>query len=441
VLGLGLVASAGAQPVPPTRPPITPPPPTQPPPTQPQPQPTQPLGTRPPQGTLPPPTTLRPLVPPEDRDSGPGPILFAVVVVGVAAGIGGFLLARRRNAEDADRIPVPSSTGPTTTITAGVPDALTHELLEVSRLLTAAAATGDTKRATVRGALTLVPADGAALVTVDSGQGLALAVESTPGLLVPESISEGVLRRVAETGDVVDLRSSSEPAVRNRPASVLALPLVSGGRVAAVLVVVRGQDRPFTTAETRTLRALAPMAAAVLQTERQTQHAIEESLHDPLTGANNRRRFDRDLADALERSRSGGPLSLAIVDLDHFKRVNDTFGHPAGDELLKAIVQRLIAAVRPGDGVYRFGGEEFCLLLADTPAAEATDVAERVRAEIAARPYDIGVDAPHAATASIGIATSRPGDDAAALVARADAALYDAKESGRNRVVAAGDAD
>jgi diguanylate cyclase (GGDEF)-like protein len=324
----------------------------------------------------------------------------------------------------------PTTTGPTG------PDAETHELLEVSRLLTAAAATGDTMRAIVRGALTLVPADGAALLTVDSGQGLALAVESTPGLLVPEAIADGVLRRVAETGDVVDLRSSSEPAVRNRPASVLALPLVAGGRVAAVLVVVRGQDRPFTLAETRTLRALAPMAAAVLQTERQTQHAIEESLHDPLTGANNRRRFDRDLAAAVDATAQGRTLSLAIVDLDHFKRVNDTFGHPAGDELLKAIVQRLIASVRPGDGVYRFGGEEFCLLLMDTAAPEAAEVAERVREDIAAAPFDSGTDAPHTATASVGVATSRPGDDAASLVARADAALYDAKEGGRNRVVA-----
>jgi hypothetical protein len=209
-------------------------------------------------------------------------VLILVVLAAAVAGGAGFVLARGRNQggrPPAHPLPVPPHAA--RPAEAGAPDAQTHELLEVSRLLTAAAAAGDTKRAVVRGALTLVPADGAALVTVDSGQGLTVAVETTPGLLVPEAIGDGVLRRVAETGDVVDLRSASEPAVRNRPASVLALPLVAGGRVAAVLVVVRGQDLPFTVAETRTLRALAPMAAAVLQTERQTQHAIEESLHDP----------------------------------------------------------------------------------------------------------------------------------------------------------------
>jgi two-component system cell cycle response regulator len=178
------------------------------------------------------------------------------------------------------------------------------------------------------------------------------------------------------------------------------------------------------------------MAAAVLQTERQTQHAIEESLLDPLSGANNRRRFDRDLAAALARAEATRPLALAIVDLDHFKRVNDTHGHPAGDALLKAIVERLEAAVRPGDAVYRFGGEEFCLLFTHATATEAFEVAERVRSEIAARPFDIGAAAPHTATASIGVAVSRAGDDPGALVARADAALYEAKEGGRNRVVA-----
>jgi diguanylate cyclase (GGDEF)-like protein len=322
--------------------------------------------------------------------------------------------------------------------TSAVPGALTHELLEVSRQLTAASVTGDVKRATVRGALNLVPADGAALLTVDAETGdLAIAVESTPDLLVPDQLRAGVLGRVADTGDYVELISASEPAIRNRPACVLAMPLVATGRVAAVLVVVRAKDQPFTPNETKTLRALAPMAAAVLQSERHAQSAIEDSLIDPLTGANNRRRFDRDLTAVLQRTTANTPASLAIVDLDHFKRVNDTHGHPAGDALLKAVVATVQQAVRPGDGVYRFGGEEFCVLFTATTAPEALDVAERVRAAIAAQPFDVGAAEPLPATASIGVATtSATTKDAGDLLARADAALYTAKEGGRNQVVA-----
>ena len=435
LLTVATATAAGAQAPPPTRPPgggSLPPP------------------TRPP-GTLPPPTAPRPTVPPptapttappvaDDGGGGVGGLVVAVVAV-IGALLIGFALFRNRferQGQGRDTIGrLAPTAGPAPTAPAGGPGALTHELLEVSRQLTAASVTGDVKRATVRGALSLVPADGAALVGVDPESGaLAVAVESTPDLLVPDQLAAGVLGRVAETGDYVELISASEPAIRNRPACVLAMPLVAGGRVAALLVVVRAKDQPFTPNETKTLRALAPMAAAVLQSERHAQSAIEDSLVDPLTGANNRRRFDRDLHAALSRTTPAAPVSLAIVDLDHFKRVNDTHGHPAGDALLKAVVATVQQAVRPGDGVYRFGGEEFCILFADTTSADAVDVAERVRAAIAASPFDVGTGTPLAATASIGVASSTAADQGADLLARADAALYAAKEGGRNRVIA-----
>jgi diguanylate cyclase (GGDEF)-like protein len=456
-LSLGVAAAAYAaggagaqQPPPPTRPPGTLPPQTLPPQTQPPPT------TRPAQGTLPPPTAppiqTLPTAPattaPDGRGGGgdggsPLTFLAPAVLLGAVI-VGGSLFVRGRARGSGTAAPVLAPPAPARTgfggdaTVSGGPGALTHELLEVSRQLTAASVTGDVKRATVRGALSLVPADGAALITVDATtSALALAVESAPDLLVPEHLGDGILGRVAETGDFVELISASEPAIRNRPASVLAMPLVAGGRVAAVLVVVRSKDQPFTPAETKTLRALAPMAAAVLQSERHAQSAIEDSLVDPLTGANNRRRFDRDLAAALPTAGAASPVSLAIVDLDHFKRVNDDHGHPAGDALLKAVVRTVQEAVRPGDGVYRFGGEEFCVLFAATAAAEAHDVAERVRAAIAARPFDVGAAEPLPVTASIGVATATADtDDPAALLARADAALYEAKEGGRNRVVA-----
>ena len=433
VLSAGAVA---AQAPPPTRPPgggSLPPPPTRPP------------GTLPPPPTAPsptPPITPTTTPPPVVEDGGARGLVVPIVAV-LGALLVGFALFRNRFERQGQGGGTVGQLAPTPTPThaappgGGGPGALTHELLEVSRQLTAASVTGDVKRATVRGALSLVPADGAALIQVDSESGaLAVAVESTPDLLVPDQLAAGVLGRVAETGDYVELTSASEPAIRNRPACVLAMPLVAGGRVAALLVVVRAKDHPFTPNETRTLRALAPMAAAVLQSERHAQSAIEDSLVDPLTGANNRRRFDRDLQAALSRATPTGPVSLAIVDLDHFKRVNDTHGHPAGDALLKAVVTTVQQAVRPGDGVYRFGGEEFCILFADTTSDGAVDVAERVRAAIASSPFDVGAAAPLNATASIGVSSSTAANQAADLLARADAALYAAKEGGRNQVVA-----
>ena len=438
-----VAAGAGAQqPPPPTRPPgsLPPPPsgpsgslppPTAPPPT---PRPVAPIPT--PQPTAP--TTTEP-ADTGGGSGGNGGLLVLAALAGAAV-VGGIAFVGLRNRDQIRTGNVPGSLAPAanapTPSTTAAGGALTSELLEVSRQLTAASVTGDVKRATVRGALNLVPADGAALLTVDADTHLAIAVESTPDLLVPDQLDQGVLGRVAETGDYVELTSASEPAIRNRPACVLAMPLVAGGRVAAVLVVVRAKDQPFTPNETKTLRALAPMAAAVLQSERHAQSAIEDSLIDPLTGANNRRRFDRDLTGALQRATPDSPVSLAIVDLDHFKRVNDTHGHPAGDALLKAVVTTVQQAVRPGDGVYRFGGEEFCVLFTATPAPDALDVAERVRAAIAARPFDVGAAEPLPATASIGVSTATAPGGGADLLARADGALYLAKDGGRNQVVA-----
>ena len=159
---------------------------------------------------------------------------------------------------------------------------------------------------------------------------------------------------------------------------------------------------------------------------------IEDSLIDPLTGVGNRRRLTSELAAALA---STGPTSLMIADLDHFKSVNDTYGHQAGDALLKAVVGVIQAAVRPGDSVYRYGGEEFCVLFRETEIVEAAEVAERVRAAVDDRAFGIGQAEPLRATASFGVAVAGTLDrDEEGLLARADAALYEAKESGRNRV-------
>jgi two-component system cell cycle response regulator len=152
---------------------------------------------------------------------------------------------------------------------------------------------------------------------------------------------------------------------------------------------------------------------------------------DELTGTKNRRRFREDLELLFGQARRlASPLSLIMLDLDHFKEYNDSFGHPAGDQVLHWTGSILRTAVRGHDVVARYGGEEFAVLLPTTAAAEALDVAERLRSAIACRPW------PHrAVTASLGVATAGLAtDDASTLVDQADHALYQSKQAGRNQV-------
>ena len=305
------------------------------------------------------------------------------------------------------------------------------ELLDVSRRLTAVSATGEMDRAVVREALGIVPAHAAALVRRIDGA-YTIAQESQPGLLVPDRLGEGIVERVAETGQPVAQVSATEPSLHSLPAAIAAVPLVSSGAVQAVLVLVRSATEPFTSDERELLIALAPMAAAALYTAGRAKAAVEDSLIDPLTGVGNRRRMDAELTDLLQ-SASGNATSLIMVDLDHFKSVNDTHGHPAGDALLRAVVGVIRETVRPGDRVYRFGGEEFCVVLPQTAASDAADVAERVRQTMAALPFTLDGGLVLSASASFGVAQA-DNADGADLLKRADAALYGAKNSGRNTV-------
>lgn len=151
---------------------------------------------------------------------------------------------------------------------------------------------------------------------------------------------------------------------------------------------------------------------------------------DPLTGLPNRRAATARLKREVE---AGHPLTIGLADLDHFKVVNDTFGHDAGDRVLVAAAHAMTGAVRGMDQVYRWGGEEFLIVLAETPLAHAAAAAERLRSAVAARSPLEG----HRVTVSVGLAELVVPESAAALVKRADEALYAAKGSGRDRVVAA----
>jgi len=196
---------------------------------------------------------------------------------------------------------------------------------------------------------------------------------------------------------------------------------------------------------------------ALLEMNRELEAKIHERTHelaeantrlaqlavtDGLTGLYNHRHFHERLTLEVERSqRSGLPLSLLMLDVDHFKQFNDTFGHPAGDEVLRQLSRVLADARRANDVVARYGGEEFAVILVDTPKFTAAKVAERVRERI--NSHDFSEAAPRAGklSASIGVATfPDDGADAETLVRSADTALYVAKRAGRNRVVLASEA-
>jgi diguanylate cyclase (GGDEF)-like protein len=156
---------------------------------------------------------------------------------------------------------------------------------------------------------------------------------------------------------------------------------------------------------------------------------------DALTGLQNRRWLDDALPRFIARfARGSQRLSVLMIDVDHFKRFNDTYGHPAGDSVLVVVGRTLRASLRPTDHVARFGGEEFTVILPDTDEVGARTAGERVRVAVSeARAEAEGKPLP-TVTVSIGGAAMRPGDTAENLIAKADAALYRSKQDGRDRV-------
>jgi diguanylate cyclase (GGDEF)-like protein len=168
-------------------------------------------------------------------------------------------------------------------------------------------------------------------------------------------------------------------------------------------------------------------------------------LTDALTGVYNRRYMDRRLAEEIARARRQSyRLSCMYIDIDHFKQVNDSYGHQAGDDVLREVAARIKAELRMSDALGRFGGEEFVALLIDADLESASLVAQRIRASVANQSFLLGDGQGLAVTVSIGVAALDDADREQAveevaqlLVAQADQALYEAKQNGRNRVVTA----
>ena len=205
----------------------------------------------------------------------------------------------------------------------------------------------------------------------------------------------------------------------------LGVPLMSNNTCLGALTVVR--VRPFDVYEQQLLELVAAICAPPLEIARLSRL----TRLDPLTGALNRRGLEEGFAlsaTPLDEKR----MAVLMVDIDHFKTVNDTYGHLVGDEVLRRVARHLSGALRTSDAIVRYGGEEFLLLLADVTLDEALRAGERARRTIEAQTLHVG-DAPIQVTVSMGVEVQDPREPLGVTVERADAALYEAKRRGRNR--------
>jgi diguanylate cyclase (GGDEF)-like protein len=211
------------------------------------------------------------------------------------------------------------------------------------------------------------------------------------------------------------------------------LPLVSYGENIGLLICVTKQNKAFLANDIQALESVADILATATQNARYVDRVRQLAYRDGLTGVFNRRYFDSRLVDEVTRAaRYGGGASVLMIDLDHFKKVNDDFGHMVGDDVLRAVSALFLRHLRKVDVVCRYGGEEFAVVLPATQGASAAAVAEKLRRAVANAEF-AGV--PYPVTVSIGVAEfPAHGITRDDIVRAADVALYSAKEAGRNQV-------
>jgi diguanylate cyclase (GGDEF)-like protein len=215
------------------------------------------------------------------------------------------------------------------------------------------------------------------------------------------------------------------------------VPIEARGERVGVVTATSSRRAAFAPHQVDLLRFVARTIALDVQNIRLQRVAVT----DVLTGAYNREFLQRRLPAEMEKALAAAlPLSVAMLDVDHFKTVNDRFGHEVGDEVLAEVAARLRAAIRSDDLLVRYGGEEFLVVLPRADADRAAEIAERMRSRVAGERFEVGPTTLDIA-ASVGVAELRAtgtGETAQELIRRADGALYTAKAGGRNRVEVAG---
>ena len=326
---------------------------------------------------------------------------------------------------------VPASAAHTLTILAGAIDELValSSAAEVQDLLPSAA-----RRVT--------GADGAALIMREGDEAHYVAEDAIDGFLKGRRFAIDACvagwsmlhREPVVIEDIhADERVPHEAYRGTFVKSLMVVPVRLHDPIGAIGVYWAEQHRA-TEEEIALVRALAGSTAVALERDRlarevERRRVNEEDLRklsqrDALTGALNRRAWDQLLGSALRKGTQ--PLYVALLDLDHFKRFNDRYGHPAGDDLLRRAARAWRRAIRAGDVLARYGGEEFAVLLAGCEKEIALEISERLRNATIAEQH-----------VSVGVARWDGKESAGSLVARADRALYEAKHAGRNRVVLA----
>jgi len=260
-------------------------------------------------------------------------------------------------------------------------------------------------------------------------------------------VSAAAARRRQFIPSLLDMCNTAGRRVRD-DACPVSRAMVSGAQLRQRLEIL-GRSGSHVAIDLHAIPVHSPdcelLGATVLLHDAEPEASLEEkceALHaevtkDPMTKVANRAEFDRMLALFLEaHQQAGSPCSLIMTDIDHFKSINDTFGHQAGDEAIITVANLLQEMCRAGDLVARYGGEEFAVLCADCSAADAVKRAEQIRRKLAETPH--AMLGTKRITASFGVSQLQPGDTTESLLRRADQALLQAKEKGRNQVIQLG---
>lgn len=281
------------------------------------------------------------------------------------------------------------------------------------------------------------------LTVLLSELGLFFRAETAEGILFNEPILYGLWhwregRVSVREGQTEEIRQNcpwADPdGFRNASPQEAVVPVLSDGQVMAVLRLVR--SIPFEPDDRQFLEVIAAQVALALGRIKFIATLQTLSVTDALTGIANRRHWDGRLAEEIARAqRYRYPVAVLMVDIDHFKRVNDTHGHQVGDEVLRQVAERLRSTLRRTDFLARYGGEEFGIIAPQTALEAAKVLAERLRRAIAREPIQVNNELSIPLTISVGVAVFPDhAQNESDLVAAADAALYRAKQDGRNCV-------
>ncbi len=255
----------------------------------------------------------------------------------------------------------------------------------------------------------------------------------------PEKLSSAIARMVTRLTTLDLLIVDHSEATSEHSASLKAAEAHLGAEIPDLTLIREWVDRlqaangRLAKTHEALVRELAEARLELDSTHSEIGRSRENQLRDPLTGLANRPGLDQQLTRAL----ATGPLTCAVLDIDHFKSLNDSYGHQVGDEVLRIVARAILANARERDIVGRIGGDEFVVIFPATDALAAAALAERIREAIMASDLGniFGRGVTGGITASIGVSPFRPGDSIVSLVNRADICLYEAKRQGRNRVV------